>query len=264
MPNALRLRANRQIAMVQTETLRARSHRHQTGASPSAHVPVKTTSESRGMSTSIFLRLCWRAPFTGTNPARSVTSTLPGVRLSGETLRLHFRGKSGQDHDITLRDRRLAGIVKRCQDLPGQELFQYRSEAGELAAVDSADVNEYLREITGEQFTAKGFRTWHGTGHMAQLLSALGPGGSEPRRKRNIVEAVKETAKHLGNRPAACRKFYIHPAVLEGHEAQTLFAAMRTRSKNSAAMAALRPFEIATLRLVQSYYAPREGRRRAS
>jgi len=163
-----------------------------------------------------------------------------------------------------LRDRRLASIVKRCQDLPGQELFQYRLETGGLATVDSADVNEYLREITGEQFTAKDFRTWHGTGHMAQLLSALGPGSSETGRKRNIVEAVKETAKHLGNRPAACRKYYIHPAVLEGYEEQTLFAAMRSRSKHASAMAGLRPFEMATLRLVQSYYTPREGRKKAS
>jgi DNA topoisomerase-1 len=187
------------------------------------------------------------------------------AEIRGETLRLHFRGKSRQEHDITLRDRRLASIVKRCQDLPGQELFQYRSESGELATVDSADVNEYLQESSGEQFTAKDFRTWHGTGHMAQLLSALGPGSSETRRKRNIVEAVKETAKHLGNRPAACRKYYIHPAVLEGYEEQTLFASMRTTSKRaSAAMAGLRPFEIATLRLVQSYYAPREKRRKAS
>jgi DNA topoisomerase-1 len=187
------------------------------------------------------------------------------AEIHGETLRLHFRGKSGQEHDITLRDRRLAGIVKRCQDLPGQELFQYRLDTGELATVDSSDVNGYLREITGEEFTAKDFRTWHGTGHMAQLLSALGPGTSETRRKRNIVEAVKETAKHLGNRPAACRKYYIHPAVLEGYQEQTLFAAMRTGSKNpSAAMAGLQPFEIATLRLVQSYYASQERPRKAS
>jgi DNA topoisomerase-1 len=187
------------------------------------------------------------------------------AEIHGETLRLHFRGKSRQEHDITLRDRRLAKIVKRCQDLPGQELFQYRSDTGELATVDSTEVNDYLREISGQEFTAKDFRTWHGTGHMAQLLSAIGPGGSETRRKRNIVEAVKETAKHLGNRPAACRKYYIHPAVLEGYEEQTLFAAMRTRSKqDSAAMAGLRPFEIATLRLVQSYYAPRESRKKAS
>lgn len=170
------------------------------------------------------------------------------AEIHGETLRLHFRGKSGQEHDIALHDRRLARIVKRCQDLPGQELFQYRSETGELAAVDSTDVNEYLREIAGEEFTAKDFRMWHGTGHMAQLLSALGPGSSETSRKRNIVEAVKETAKHLGNRPAACRKYYIHPAVLEGYEEQMLFAAVGTPSKQASAMAGLRPFEIATRR----------------
>lgn len=187
------------------------------------------------------------------------------AEISGETLRLRFRGKSNQEHDITLHDQRLARIVKCCQDLPGQELFQYRSEAGKLAAVDSTDVNEYLRQITGEDFTAKDFRTWHGTGHMAQLLSALGPGGSETRRKRNIVEAVKETARHLGNRPAACRKYYIHPAVLEGYQEQTLFAAMQPDSKQaSRAMAGLRLFEIATLRLVQSYYGRREGHRKAS
>jgi len=187
------------------------------------------------------------------------------AEIHGETLRLHFRGKSGQEHDITLYDRRLSRIVKRCQDLPGQELFQYRVESGELAAVDSTDVNGYLRDITGEDFTAKDFRTWHATGRMAQLLSELRPGGSETRRKRNIVEAVKETAKHLGNRPAACRKYYIHPAVLEGYEEQTLFDAMRPRSKQaSVAMAGLRPFEIATLRLLQSYYIRREKSRKAS
>jgi DNA topoisomerase-1 len=183
------------------------------------------------------------------------------AEIHGETLRLHFRGKSRQEHDITLRDRRLARIVKRCQELPGQELFQYQAETGELATVDSTDVNGYLREITGEEFTAKDFRTWHGTGQMAQLLSALGPGNSETGRKRNIIEAVKETAKHLGNRPAACRKYYIHPAVLESYEEETLFAAMRTSKRASAGMAGLRSFEIATLRLVQSYYAPRERRR---
>jgi DNA topoisomerase I len=96
---------------------------------------------------------------------------------------------------------------------------------------------------------------------MAQLLGALSPGGSETRRKRNIAEAVKETAKHLGNRPAACRKYYIHPAVLEGYEAQTLFAAMRTRSKQpSSAMAGLRPFEIATLRRFNPITLPEKER----
>lgn len=172
--------------------------------------------------------------------------------IHGETLRLHFRGKSHQDHDITLRDRRLAKIVKQCQDLPGQELFQYESESGEHVNVDSTDVNEYLREITQEDFTAKDFRTWHGTGHMALQLVELGPASSETETKRNIAQAVKETAKHLGNRPAACRKYYIHPAVFDSYAEQTIFAVMRNVSDaDSAPAGKLRPLETAVIRLVK-------------
>lgn len=177
--------------------------------------------------------------------------------IHGESVRLHFRGKSNQEHDITLRDRRLARIVKRCQDLPGQELFQYQSDSGEPVNVDSGHVNEYLKEITQEEFTAKDFRTWHGTGHMAQQLAALGPADSETETKRNIVEAVKETAKHLGNRPAACRKYYIHPAVFESYEEKTIFASIGNAPVNASAPAGkLRPFELAVLRLVKSYAGP--------
>jgi DNA topoisomerase-1 len=174
--------------------------------------------------------------------------------IRGETLRLHFRGKSSQEHDITLRDRRLAKIVKQCQDLPGQELFQYQSEGGERENVDSTDVNEYLREITQEDFSAKDFRTWHGTGYMAQQLAALGPASSEAETKRNIVQAVKETAIHLGNRPAACRKYYIHPAVFEGYTEQTIFAVVgKVRAAEPARSGRLGPLEMAVLRLVKSY-----------
>jgi DNA topoisomerase-1 len=174
--------------------------------------------------------------------------------IRGQSLHFHFRGKSNQEHDITLRDRRLARIVKQCQDLPGQELFQYQLDTGEHAQVDSSDVNEYLREITQESFTAKDFRTWHGTGHMAQQLTALGPASSETETKRNIVLAVKETAKHLGNRPAACRKYYIHPVVFESYTEQTIFAVMQKTTRNRPAPAGkLRPLETAVLRLVKSY-----------
>jgi len=174
--------------------------------------------------------------------------------IRGQSLRFHFRGKSHQEHDITLRDRRLARIVKRCQDLPGQELFQYELDTGEHVKVDSSDVNEYLREVTQESFTAKDFRTWHGTGHMAQQLAALGPSNSETETKRNIVQAVKETAKHLGNRPATCRKYYIHPAVFESYVEQTIFAVMQKAPANTTAPARkLRPLEIAVLRIVKSY-----------
>jgi DNA topoisomerase-1 len=151
----------------------------------------------------------------------------------GDSVRLRFRGKSNQEHDIMLRDRRLARIVKRCQDLPGQELFQFQLDTGELLKVDSADVNDYLRQIVHEDFTAKDFRTWHGTGHMAQQLCALGPASTETETKRNIVQAVKETAKRLGNRPAACRKYYIHPAVFDSYAEQTMFSLMRNVQDDS-------------------------------
>jgi DNA topoisomerase-1 len=173
--------------------------------------------------------------------------------IHGQSIRFHFRGKSNQEHDITLRDRRLARIVKRCQDLPGQELFQYQLETGEHVIVNSADVNEYLREITQEEFTAKDFRTWHGTGHMAQQLAALGPASSETAIKRNIVQAVKETAKHLGNRPAACRKYYIHPAVFESYVEQTIFAVMPKTLGNAAPpRGKLNSLEMAVLRIVKA------------
>jgi len=168
--------------------------------------------------------------------------------IRGQSVRFHFRGKSKQEHDITLRDRRLARIVKRCQDLPGQELFQYQLDTGEQAKVDSADVNEYLREITQQDFTAKDFRTWHGTGHMAQQLAALGPANSERQVKQNIAQAVKQTAQHLGNRPAACRKYYIHPAVFNSYEEQTIFSVMEKASKGN-----LKSVEMAVLRIVRSY-----------
>ncbi|HEX5229688.1 MAG TPA: DNA topoisomerase IB [Bryobacteraceae bacterium] len=178
------------------------------------------------------------------------------AEIHGETIRFHFRGKSNQEHDITLRDRRLAKIVKRCQDLPGQELFQYELEDGDRGSVDSADINDYLREITQQDFTAKDFRTWHGTGHMALQLAALGPASSERETKRNIVQAVAETAKHLGNRPAACRKYYIHPCVFESYTEQTIFAVVRNHAAGGPIpRGKLNTLEVAVLRLVKSYAA---------
>lgn len=175
------------------------------------------------------------------------------VKIRGASMHLHFRGKSKQDHDITLTDRRLARIVKACQDLPGQELFQYKTENGGSMKVDSAEVNGYIREITNEDFTAKDFRTWHGTGHMAQQLAALGPAQSETEAKRNIAQAVKETAKHLGNQPAACRKYYIHPAVFDSYLEKTIFQAMeKIHSRASGNAKGLGPVEVAVLRLVQA------------
>jgi DNA topoisomerase-1 len=180
--------------------------------------------------------------------------------VKGGSIHFHFLGKSHQEHDITLRDRRIAKIVKQCQDLPGQELFEYQEENGEPVNVDSTHVNEYLREITQEHFTAKDFRTWHGTGHMARELVTIGPANSDTETKHNIAQAVKETAKHLGNRPAACRKYYIHPAVFDSYTEQTIFSQIRNFPEDGTVPPnKLRPFEMAVLRLDESY-----GRQKAA
>jgi len=145
------------------------------------------------------------------------------VKVQGAEVRLRFPGKSGQNQALNLRDARLARIVKRCQDLPGEELFQYQTESGELQGITSGDVNDYLRQITGADITAKDFRTWHGTGQMFIELNGLGPAKSEADAKRNIICAVKATASKLGNRPATCRKYYIHPAVVDSYLTKKMF-----------------------------------------
>jgi DNA topoisomerase-1 len=144
------------------------------------------------------------------------------VKLSGPTLRFQFNGKSGQEHDIELKNGRLARLVKRCQDVPGQRLFQYVDERGNREAIQSQDVNEYLREVTCTEVTAKHFRTWGGTVLAAMELARQGDVEGKSRRKKAIVAAVKGVAAQLGNRPATCRKYYIHPAVLEAFEEGTL------------------------------------------
>jgi DNA topoisomerase-1 len=139
------------------------------------------------------------------------------VDIAGATLRFHFRGKSGREHAVAINDRRLARIVKRCQELPGQELFQYRDDEGQRRTIDSADVNEYLHQITGQDFTSKDFRTWNGTVLAIQALQACGAGESAAAAKKAVVEAIKAVAAQLGNTPAICRKCYVHPAVIEAY-----------------------------------------------
>ena len=139
------------------------------------------------------------------------------VKATDTNLRFAFRGKSGIEHQITLRDRRLARIVKQLRDLPGQELFQYVDDDGRRQSLDSADVNAYLHEITGQDFTAKDFRTWAGTVLCAMTLREFDVCSSETEAKKNVVAAVKRVSERLGNTPAVCRKSYIHPAILEGY-----------------------------------------------
>jgi DNA topoisomerase-1 len=137
------------------------------------------------------------------------------VAVNGYTVHFEFPGKSGIKHSIDLHDRRLARIVKQCLDLPGYELFQYVDETGVRRSIDSTDVNSYLREIAGDNFTAKDFRTWAGSVLACTMLQAFDPFTSETEAKKNIVIAIKGVARHLGNTPAVCRKCYVHPTVLE-------------------------------------------------
>jgi len=141
------------------------------------------------------------------------------VSFPGGALEFRFRGKSGKEHRVRVNDRRLARIVKACQDIPGHELFQYIDEEGQRQSVDSADVNAYLREVSGAEMTAKVFRTWAGTVGALAALRALPPveaaEASKTETNRRLVEMVKEVATQLGNTPAVCRKCYIHPAVME-------------------------------------------------
>ncbi|HEV7603403.1 MAG TPA: hypothetical protein VGO15_00425, partial [Candidatus Limnocylindrales bacterium] len=148
------------------------------------------------------------------------------AKVSGSSVRFRFRGKSGRQHEVGLRDRRLASVVRRCQDLPGQELFQYVGTDGEPHDVASEDVNAYLRDISGADVTAKAFRTWAGTVLAYRALRALDPGDDERTARRNVVEAVRFTSDRLGNTPAVARRSYVHPAVLEAYLEGTLGSAL--------------------------------------
>jgi DNA topoisomerase-1 len=140
------------------------------------------------------------------------------ARIRGAKAEFEFRGKSGKMHKTGFRDRRLARVVKACQDLPGQRLFQYIDDEGELRAVESADVNEYLRDAMGEDFSAKDFRTWAGTVNAARALALCPECASAGEAKRNIVTCVKAVAGLLGNTAAVARSAYIHPVVLKAYE----------------------------------------------
>jgi DNA topoisomerase-1 len=144
------------------------------------------------------------------------------ARIGAERAVFEFRGKSGKLHRTGFRDRRLARVVKACQDLPGQRLFQYLDDDGQRRAVESADVNAYLREAMGEDFSAKDFRTWAGTVAAARALVTLPACAGESDTKRNVNTCVKAVAGVLGNTPAVCRSAYIHPAVLDAYQAGKL------------------------------------------
>lgn len=153
------------------------------------------------------------------------------VAIEGDRIHISFRGKSGKHQETDINNRRLARIVKGCRDLPGYELFQYIDDNGDRHAVDSVDVNAYLREITGEEITAKDFRTWAATHLAAEALREFEQFDSEAKRKKAIVDAVKKVAEHLGNTPAICRRCYIHPAILDGYLEGTLLDALANEAQ---------------------------------
>ncbi len=172
--------------------------------------------------------------------------------VTGSTIEFRFRGKGGKLTTSKVTDARVARIVKRCQDLPGQELFQYVDDDGTVQDVDSADVNHYLREITGQDFTAKDFRTWAGTVAAAWALEEFEGFDSEAQAKRNVVQAIERVAARLGNTPAVCRKCYVHPAVLDAYLEGSMLGALRTRAQDMAhELHGLEPEEAAVLALLQ-------------
>ena len=173
------------------------------------------------------------------------------AKIKGGTVRFEFKGKSGVGHAIDLQDRRLAKIVKACRDLPGYELFQYIDDDGERQTVDSADVNKYLRDISGEDFTAKDFRTWAGTVLAAKALAEVAKFKSNTEAKRNVVKAIESVAKKLGNTKAVCRKCYIHPAILEAYMDGATIQTLKTRATRlSRARATLNGEEAAVVNMI--------------
>ncbi|MBB6610116.1 DNA topoisomerase IB [Pontibacter sp. Tf4] len=158
------------------------------------------------------------------------------VKINGSQVKFTFRGKKGVEHDIDLKDRRLAQLVKKCKDIPGYDLFQYYDENGERQVLESGDVNEYLREATDQPFTAKDFRTWGGSVRMVKCLENVLEENPELEKEKAIKAAVKDVAKGLGNTPTVCSKYYIHPEVVNMFREDKLLNYLRThdasKSKN--------------------------------
>ena len=155
------------------------------------------------------------------------------VEISGSNLRFEFRGKSGKVHKVDLNDRRLARIVQRCQALPGEDLFQYVDDDGVRQTVGSGDVNDYIREISGQEFTAKDFRTWNGTLLAVAALKEVGAWTSQRQAKSHVLRAIDRVAEQLNNTRAVCRKYYVHPAVFESYLAGTMLERLQNGTKAS-------------------------------
>jgi DNA topoisomerase I len=192
--------------------------------------------------------------YAKSNRSYGLTTMQDGhAQVNGSKIRFEFRGKSGKDFEIHMRDPRLARIVEACQDLPGQELFQYVDDEGNVRDIGSDDVNAYLREISGQEFTAKDFRTWAGTALAAQALQEFEDFDSDAAAKRNITQAIERVAHRLGNTKTICRKCYVHPAVIDAYMDRSLVKTLKQRTEKELreSLTSLSSEESAVLSLLQ-------------
>jgi DNA topoisomerase I len=180
------------------------------------------------------------------------------VEISGSSLRFEFRGKSGKTHTVSLNDRRIARIVQRCQALPGEDLFQYIDDEDVRQTIGSGDVNAYIREISGQEFTAKDFRTWAGTLLAVAALTELGKWSTQRQAKSNVLRAIDRVAEQLNNTRAVCRKYYVHPAVLDSYLAGTMLKALQNGTKPSV-KSDLADEEASVVRLLRHHLAGQAG-----
>ncbi|MGB7036760.1 MAG: DNA topoisomerase IB, partial [Xanthobacteraceae bacterium] len=186
------------------------------------------------------------------------------AEVDGSQVCFHFIGKSGKEWTTRIKDRRVAKIIRACQDLPGQELLQYRDDGGAIADVTSTDVNAYLRDITGSDVTAKDFRTWAGTVLAGIALQEVETFDSEAQAKRNVRSAIEGVAKRLGNTPAICRKCYVHPEILSAYLDGALVKELTERSEKLLRdkVSGLEPQEAAVLALLRSRLKAASSRRK--
>jgi DNA topoisomerase-1 len=184
------------------------------------------------------------------------------VAVVGSEMRFEFKGKSGVQHAVSVTDKRIARIIQRCQELRGEELFKYLDDDGKRQEVEAEDVNAYLQEITGRDVTAKDFRTWAGTMLVAEALRAVGPAATKREAEKNIVAAVDVTAKRLGNTRSVCRKYYIHPALIEAYLEGAVLPPLPERrwNKRKSTGPTLRQHELDVLAFLKARLKPKTRR----
>jgi len=185
------------------------------------------------------------------------------VKVKGSRLRFQFRGKSGIRHSVDVDDRRLAQVVKQCRDLPGQELFQYVDRQGRIQSIGSGDINRYVREVTGEDFTAKDFRTWSGTVLAVTAFRELRPASTRTQSEKNVVLAIEAVAGILGNTRSVCRKSYVHPGIVDAYVDGTMGKVLNRRSKPLRSSGGLRADEVVVLALLKHLQGKDAGRKAA-